>query len=199
MSDEWRYVEGMNEEGIIIFKPHHEYNSPWRQQRVVMYARDGIALAIPSWSRDQVDLPFRGIPRGDFNETIATREGRPSSGGFRGISTPTRRRWRRRLNTRTVACRGQACTQFVSSSDNYAIMPTFLPSSLVPSAPSCKDHANPSTFVALATLRFVLSSSLIFEHKASCPLSIFFSVALLKSFTWLFVFVYGRLGARYLN
>ncbi|KAL2725522.1 hypothetical protein V1478_008195 [Vespula squamosa] len=31
------------------------------------------------------------------------------------------------LDMWTVACREQACMQFVSSSDNYTIMPTFLP------------------------------------------------------------------------
>lgn len=140
-------------------------------------------------ARDQVDLPFRGIPRGDFNETIATRERRPLSGGFRGVSTPTRRR----TVAASLETRGLwrvASRRVRNLSRPRIITPLCLPSYLpvlYPRPPSCKDHASPS-FVALATLRFVLSSSLIFEHKASCPLSIFFSVALLKSFTWLFVF-----------
>lgn len=74
------------------------------------------------------------VSRGDFNETIARMcmslrsRLRSEVRLLRATWEPWRRwrRWRCRPDTRTVACRGQACTQFVSSSDNYAIMPGFL-------------------------------------------------------------------------
>jgi len=88
-----------------------------------------------------VDLSSE-VSRGDFNETIATLEEEPLRAEVRllravevSLSQPKELVAARHLNMWTMACREQACTQFVSSSDNYAIMPTFLPSHLVPLAP----------------------------------------------------------------
>lgn len=98
-------------------------------------------------SRDQIDLfLFFETSRGDLNETIVTEKGKGEEYRRSRCLTPTRRGsqsmaaiWRRRrphrrLNIWTVTWRWQTCTQFVSSSDNYAIMPTFLPSRLALSA-----------------------------------------------------------------
>lgn len=71
--------------------------------------------------------------RSDFNETIAWvyTSLRSRLRSEVRLLRVTRRgalrwRWRCRPDMWTVACRGRACTQFVSSSDNYAIMPGFL-------------------------------------------------------------------------
>jgi len=89
--------------------------------------------------RGQVD-PCLVASRGDFNETIATHGG-PLGAEVRLLRVVVAAvggdgTWLAGVvaNMWTVlACRGQACTQFVSSSDNYAIMLAFLPSHLVAS------------------------------------------------------------------
>lgn len=66
--------------------------------------------------------------RGDFNETIVAHRAKFDSYALHGSYVVA--------ESVVVACRGRPCTQFVSSSDNYAIMPTFLPL-LAPTSLAC--------------------------------------------------------------
>ena len=110
--------------------------------------------------------------RGDFNETIARMQTslrshlRSEVRLLRATQEPWRR-WRCRPDTRTVACRDQACTQFVSSSDNYAIMPDFLPllaswSCALTSPPAYRVSSQQRTCLALSESFSFSSFSLFF-------------------------------------